>query len=190
LRRKANPSNIAEIEGIKDFLEADSMLAERIESWFDEATLKGVQQGMQQGRQEGRQEGIQVGLLKGQAGVLAKQLKLRFGSLPLEVVERLSGATAEELDGWVEAVLTAPSLSAVFNPSRHCVGRVKPLKTKTLRGRCPLKLPQQGNDSPAPHNFRADACLPLPRLAGRLREKSGPARPGEGRSSRHVSPHP
>jgi hypothetical protein len=31
---------------------------------------------------------------------------------------------------------------------------VKPLKTKTLRGRCPLKLPQQGNDSPAPRNFR------------------------------------
>jgi hypothetical protein len=25
---------------------------------------------------------------------------------------------------------------------------------KDTRGRCPLKLPQQGNDSPAPRNFR------------------------------------
>jgi flagellar biosynthesis/type III secretory pathway protein FliH len=123
LLRKANPSNIVEIEGIKDFLEADSMLAERIESWFDEATRKGVQQGMQkgmqQGMQKGMQQGMQVGLLKGQAGVLAKLLKLRFGPLPEEVIERLSGAMVDELDGWVEAVLTAPTLSAVFDPSRH-----------------------------------------------------------------------
>jgi NAD-specific glutamate dehydrogenase len=112
LRRKARtPTIIAEIEHINDLLEADTMLAERIESWFDEATQKGVQQGMQQG--------MQAGLLKGQAGILAKQLKLRFGPLPAEVVERLSRATGEELDAWAEAVLVAPSLSAVFDPSRR-----------------------------------------------------------------------
>jgi flagellar biosynthesis/type III secretory pathway protein FliH len=87
------------------------MLAERIESWFEEATRKGVQQGMQQGMQQGR--------LEGQANTLAKQLKLRFGALPAEVVERLSHATGEELDAWAEAVLAAPSLFAVFDPPRH-----------------------------------------------------------------------
>jgi hypothetical protein len=30
----------------------------------------------------------------------------------------------------------------------------KTLEPKTLRGRCPLKLPQQGNDSPAPRNLK------------------------------------
>ncbi|MDR2450488.1 MAG: DUF4351 domain-containing protein, partial [Candidatus Accumulibacter sp.] len=106
-RRKAGTSTIGEIERINDLLEADTMLAERIESWFEEATRKGLQQGME------------AGLLKGQAGILAKQLKLRFGPLPAEMVERLSHATADELDAWAEAVLTAPSLSAVFDPSRH-----------------------------------------------------------------------
>jgi predicted transposase YdaD len=135
LRHRTNSSNIKEIERIDNFLEDSTMFAERIGSWLDEANRRGVQLGMQQGMLEGMQQGIQQGMqqgiqqgmlegrlegkLEGQAGVLAKQLKLRFGSLPLEVVERLSCATAEELDGWVEAVLTAPSLSAVFNPSRH-----------------------------------------------------------------------
>ena len=45
LRRKAGTSTIAEIEHIEDLLEAaDTMLAERIESWFDEAARKGIQQ--------------------------------------------------------------------------------------------------------------------------------------------------
>ncbi|MDR2787573.1 MAG: DUF4351 domain-containing protein, partial [Candidatus Accumulibacter sp.] len=86
------------------------MLAERIESWFDEATQKRVKQGMQQGMQRGRVEGR----LEGQANTLFKQLKLRFGELPPEVVEWLSHATRDELDAWVDAVLSAPTLSAVF----------------------------------------------------------------------------
>jgi flagellar biosynthesis/type III secretory pathway protein FliH len=100
-----------EIERINDLLEADTMLAERIESWFEEATRKG--------QEKGRMEGMEAGLLKGQAGILAKLLKLRFGELPPEAVERLSCGTAEELDAWAEAVLAAPSLTAVFDPSRH-----------------------------------------------------------------------
>jgi predicted transposase/invertase (TIGR01784 family) len=119
LRRKAGTSTIADIEHIQDLLEADTMLAERIESWFEEATRKGMEKGMQQGRTEGRMEGMEAGLLKGRAGILAKQLKLRFGLLPEEAVERLSRATAGELDVWAEAVLIAPSLSTVFDPPRH-----------------------------------------------------------------------
>jgi predicted transposase/invertase (TIGR01784 family) len=111
LRRKAGASNIEEIERINDLLEADTMLAERIESWFEEATRKGLEKG--------RMEGMEAGLLKGQAGILAKLLQLRFGPLPPAAVERLSHATADELDAWAEAVLAAPSLSAVFDPSRH-----------------------------------------------------------------------
>jgi predicted transposase/invertase (TIGR01784 family) len=111
LRRKAVTSNITEIESINDLMEADTMLAERIESWFEEATRKGVQQGIQQGREEGREEG--------QAKLLTKQLKLRFGPLPPVAVERLTQATQDELDVWGEAILTAPSLAAVFEIRRH-----------------------------------------------------------------------
>jgi predicted transposase YdaD len=115
LRRKAGTSNIAEIESINDLLEVDTMLAERIESWFDEATQKGLQQGLEKGREEGREEG----LLKGEAKILSKQLRLRFGPLPPETVERLAQATEIELEAWGEAILSAPSLAAVFETPRH-----------------------------------------------------------------------
>jgi flagellar biosynthesis/type III secretory pathway protein FliH len=91
------------------------MFAERIEFWFEEAARKGGEQGMQQSRREG----MEAGLLKGQANTLAELLKLRFGPLSAEAVERLTRATVDRLDAWAEVVLAAPSLSAVFDPSRH-----------------------------------------------------------------------
>ena len=108
LRRKAPASTIPDINQIKDIMEADSMLAERIEGWFDEATRKGMQQGMQQG--------VQVG----EARVLTRLLTLRFGPLPTWVTERLGQASAEELERWTDSVLTAASLESIFtSPSRH-----------------------------------------------------------------------
>ncbi|MDR2788807.1 MAG: DUF4351 domain-containing protein, partial [Candidatus Accumulibacter sp.] len=59
------------------------------------------------------------GRLEGQANILSKLLKLRFGKLPPEVIERLSRATQDELDAWGEAILSAPTLSAVFEASRR-----------------------------------------------------------------------
>jgi hypothetical protein len=49
---------------------------------------------------------------------LGKLLVRRFGSLPPSVSERLMNATQTELDAWGEAVLTAPTLEAVFE-TRH-----------------------------------------------------------------------
>ena len=52
LRRKAGSPNIHDIESIHDLLEADTMLAERIDTWLDEVARKGMQQGRLEG--EGR----------------------------------------------------------------------------------------------------------------------------------------
>jgi hypothetical protein len=73
----------------------------------NEATQKGLQRGMEQG------------MLKGQANILSKQLKLRFRTLPPEATERLSQATQAELDAWGEAILSAPTLAAVFETTRR-----------------------------------------------------------------------
>lgn len=78
------------------------MLAERMESWFEEATRKGVLQGMQQGKQQGKQQG---------AGRL---LARRFGALPDGIVGRLAGASLEQLETWGDRVLDAKSLDEVF----------------------------------------------------------------------------
>jgi hypothetical protein len=98
LRRKADSPTMGDIERINDLQEDNGMLAERIENWFEEATRKGMQQGQAEGR----------------AALLVKQLKLRFGPLPPEAADRLAHAAPDELDAWGEAILSAPSLEAVF----------------------------------------------------------------------------
>ena len=60
--------------------------------------------------EQGRAEGIE----KGQAGLLIRQLELRFGALPDAVHEQVRGASAAELETWAEAVLTADSLEEVM----------------------------------------------------------------------------
>jgi flagellar biosynthesis/type III secretory pathway protein FliH len=123
LRRKTGSTSIAEIDRINDLLEADTMLAERIETWFDEATRKGMQKGMQQGMTEGwikgRTEGRIEGQTEGEARLLSKQMERRFGPLPAAITERLAHATQAELDAWGEAILSAPSLAAIFEMPRH-----------------------------------------------------------------------
>ena len=74
------------------------------------AREEGMQQGMQQGMDQGRVEG--------ERALLERQLRRRFGMLSPEVAERLSQASAAELETWAENVLDAPTLDDVFDSSR------------------------------------------------------------------------
>ncbi|WP_341645348.1 Rpn family recombination-promoting nuclease/putative transposase [Thauera sp. SDU_THAU2] len=93
-----------------DMQEIDTMLAERIDEWLDgirrESALKGEQKGRQEGRREGKQSEA--------ARILGLQLRLRFGTLPDWAEARLAQAPLEQLEGWIEAVLTAESLEGVI----------------------------------------------------------------------------
>lgn len=55
-----------------------------------------------------------AGRAEGHTQVLRKLLALKFGALRPEHEARLSSATAEELDRWVERVLTARSIEEVL----------------------------------------------------------------------------
>lgn len=61
-------------------------------------------------RAEGRAEGVR----EGEATVLLRLLRVRFGSLPADVVDRVTAADAETLLRWSERVVHAPTLDAVF----------------------------------------------------------------------------
>ena len=72
--------------------------------------------GIAKGRLEGRQEGR----LEGESRLLRKQLERRFGILPAWASDKLNSATEQDLESWGEAVLTAPTLDAVFdNNAEH-----------------------------------------------------------------------
>jgi hypothetical protein len=70
-----------------------------------------------QGRAEGRTEGRAEGRAEGQRSILAKLLRLKFGSLPAKVQERLAAADAPQLEAWAGRVLTAATLAEVWEES-------------------------------------------------------------------------
>jgi hypothetical protein len=51
----------------------------------------------------------------GRVSVLLKLLNLKFGELPGDVESRVRHAELEELDLWIERVLTADSLNEIFD---------------------------------------------------------------------------
>ena len=55
------------------------------------------------------------GVAKGEARMLKRLLERRFGVLPEWASERFVSAKEEELETWSDAVLTAPTLDAVFS---------------------------------------------------------------------------
>lgn len=101
-----------------------SMLAMTLKRVLDEEREEGRQEGRQEGRREGRREGRDegrcegrvLGLREGEASLLLRQLRARFGRLPDWVETRLYEASEEELLRWAEAVLTARRLDDVFGP--------------------------------------------------------------------------
>ena len=111
LRRKAPASTIADINQINDIMEADSMLAERIEGWFEEATRKGIQQGTQQGMQQGMQQG--------EAMALRRLLTKRFGPLSPDLEARIEQAALVQIASWFDRAIDAPNIDVVFDNTQH-----------------------------------------------------------------------
>ena len=64
---------------------------------------------------KGQVEGIAKGRVEGETKLLKRQLERRFGALPAWATEKLSNASESSLEAWGEAVLTAPTLDAVFS---------------------------------------------------------------------------
>lgn len=62
-----------------------------------------------------RAEGEARGETLGQARILLKQLRLRFGELPEDAVARVEAASIADFDPWADRVLTAEALDAVWS---------------------------------------------------------------------------
>ena len=64
------------------------------------------------------------GEIKGKAGSLLRQIERRLGQVPPEMLDRVRGGSAEELDRWMDAVcdastLDAAELESILSPSQH-----------------------------------------------------------------------
>ncbi|MEA1053206.1 hypothetical protein U5801_25855 [Lamprobacter modestohalophilus] len=91
---------------INSLVEDKAMLAENRQHWAERE------------REEGREEGQKVGRKAGVEGTLRKLITLKFGDIPESASKRLEQATDEQLDTWVEQILTAHSLDDMFRTRR------------------------------------------------------------------------
>jgi hypothetical protein len=67
--------------------------------------------------QQGIEQGIDRGRIQALRDALGRLLEARFGPVGPEVTRRLDAATLEELEGWIDRVVTADHVDAVFEPS-------------------------------------------------------------------------
>ena len=67
---------------------------------------------------QGRAEGLATCRAREKTSIILRQLALRFGPLPSAVRERVGDASRDELDAWLDSVVHAPSLAAVFGEFR------------------------------------------------------------------------
>lgn len=91
---------------INSLVEDKAMLAENLQHWAERE------------REEGQKEGQKLGRKAGVEGTLRKLITLKFGDIPETTSKRLEQATDEQLDTWVEQILTANSLDELFMTRR------------------------------------------------------------------------
>jgi predicted transposase YdaD len=75
---------------------------------------EGRTEGREEGRTEGREEGRTQGRVEGRVATLRSLLVFKFQALDAGAEARLQAATPEAIDRYLQRVLTADSLAAVF----------------------------------------------------------------------------
>jgi len=89
---------------------AEALLEQGKAVGFADGETSGIAKGMA----EGMTKGMNLGKAEGMATTLRRLLARRFGPLPPEIDARIARAGTEEVEGWLDAVLEAPDLVAVF----------------------------------------------------------------------------
>jgi flagellar biosynthesis/type III secretory pathway protein FliH len=80
-------------------------------SWEQKGIEEGLRQGLEQGLEQGLQQGLGQGTRAGKEDIVSRQLRRRFGELPVETTHRLDQLTSEQLGDLGEAVLDFTGLA-------------------------------------------------------------------------------
>ncbi|MEZ4294781.1 MAG: Rpn family recombination-promoting nuclease/putative transposase [Polyangiaceae bacterium] len=78
---------------------------------------KGEARGRAEGEARGEARGRAEGAATAARSLLLRQLQLRFGSLPPEVLARIDSASRADLDLWADRIITAAKLSDILDAS-------------------------------------------------------------------------
>jgi hypothetical protein len=89
-------------------------LKKGIKKGLEKGLKKGHEEGLKKNIKKGREEGLKKGIKKGRIATLRSLLAFKFGTLGAEYEARLQAATPEAIDRYLQRLLTADSLVAVF----------------------------------------------------------------------------
>ncbi|UQA61707.1 Rpn family recombination-promoting nuclease/putative transposase [Polyangium aurulentum] len=95
----------------------DQIKARLIRAWggnIEEVIVTAADQLREEGRKDGIAKGQLEGVAKGQRQTLLKLLQRKFGPLPEPITARVNAAGTDDLDRWLDLILTAPTLDDVF----------------------------------------------------------------------------
>jgi len=95
------------------FLVIDSMMT--LPSWLEKTIWQEITEIEESKKMQYVSSIERIGIAKGESKLLRKLLVRRFGELPVWVSDKLSSAGEQDLERWGEAVLSEPTLDAVFN---------------------------------------------------------------------------
>ena len=88
--------------------------------WVEQGRTEGKAVGIVEGRAAGIVEGKAAGIAEGKADTFLRLARLKFGELAFVHAERVCGASSEQLDAWLDALLTAEDIDTVFGErTRH-----------------------------------------------------------------------
>lgn len=94
--------------------ELERKFLDELSSFEEKRKMQYVTSAEKLGIQKGMQQGMQQGEKRGETRFLRRQLIRRFGKLPAWVEERLTQATTDQLENWVDQILDAKTLEEVF----------------------------------------------------------------------------
>lgn len=107
-------------ERIEAALRRTGTNAETVEEIMGTAAQIWMEQGRTEGRTEGKAAGIVEGKAAGKVDTFLRQARLKFGELTPAHAERVRSASPENLDAWLDALITAEDIDAVFRErTRH-----------------------------------------------------------------------
>ena len=92
---------------------------ERVEEIMGTAAQTWLEQGRDEGIARGRAEGIAQGRAEGKAETFLRQARLKFGLLSPERTKQVRRASPEELDIWLDALILAGDIDAVFGETNR-----------------------------------------------------------------------
>ena len=98
----------------EDIREHIAKAAPELEEDMATAEEELIQKGVEQGIEQGVERGVEKGRVEALREMLFRLLRARFGELEPGVERRLGAASPDDLDRWIERVVTAERPEDIF----------------------------------------------------------------------------